>query len=231
MWTVRKAVMNAKRVIVNQDWECGEEGRALKGTTLYTFLDTVADLANNETGQMCCGILRIMKATSLSRSAVIRCLEVARRHRFMVDTGARLPAPYDTIVYQMEPRVFRKLAHGYLDTSYGSIEAIRGDLDLDYEQAARLYFEHEVRRIFMNDRDYPDDEEWYRRVMKFPQGPEAMGALMESRRLAPETAGWTASQRRNAFVRVGKEMLDKPAPVWVPPTFEIQYDSVLVQMG
>lgn len=214
MWEVQKYVMRAKRVIVHNDWVI-DEGRithTVKGQVMYSFLETLADLANNKTGNMACGIPAICKASGLSRSTVIRCLAIARRYRFIIDTGERLPAPYDTIVYKMDPMVFLRLKNRIFDVYYASVEEVMADLDLDCETAALLHFDHDVRwpivqpllqqtsRALKGHCEFPTDEEWdaaYRKMIDHPDFYRSEKS---------PTLWWTAAQRRAAFLKTGYEM-------------------------
>lgn len=218
MWLVQKYVMRAKRVIVNNDWEVdeGKHNLKVKGTALYNFLETCADLANNKTGNMACGIPAICKATSLSRSTVIRCLAIARRHRFLIDTGERLPAPYDTIVYKMDPWVFLRLRKGYLDTYYGSVEEVMADLDFDEETAALLHWQHDIYEPAMRalwprpNSPYPSAEVEDAAVKKIINHPDFYW------REKPAHCWFTPAQRRAAFLKVQMDMGLPP----VRPFFE-----------
>jgi hypothetical protein len=198
MWLVQKWVMRSKRVIVNQDWEVDEGARTLsvKGRALYSFLETCSDLANNKTALMACGIPKIGKASGLSRSTVIRCLAIARRHRFLVDTGERLPAPYDTIVYKMNWQIFCLLRQGMLDTYYGSVEEIMKDLDLSAETAALLHFQQDILSVLHQKADWQklvvEDEEVLAAAQEYwrPRGKKMM----------------TARERREAFMHVQMQL-------------------------
>jgi hypothetical protein len=204
MWGIRKYVQRAKRTVVNQDWET-DDGKIVTGRILYEFLDTLADLANNDTAIMACGIPSICRATGMSRSTVIRCLAIARRHRFIVDTGERLPAPYDTIMYKMDALVFLRLAKGYLDTYYSSADEVMGNMGFEGESAGEtadlLHFQLDIIDVLYakawREHRYPTDEEllkaahaWWRPRLR---------------------RQWTAAQRRSAFLTVAAKMgLDEP---------------------
>lgn len=217
MWQVQKMVMRAKRVIVGQNWEVneGKRTRVVSGKTFYNFLETCSDLANNKTAIMACGIPAICKATSLSRNTVIRCLAIARRHRFLIDTGEKLPAPYDTTVYKMDPYVFLRLQKGYLDTYYASVEEVMADLDFDEETAALLHWMHDIYEPAMRklwprySSPYPTEEQNDAVCRKLINHPDFYW------REPSPTLWWTAAQKRTAFLKVGYEMLDKK------PTMEI----------
>jgi hypothetical protein len=198
-------VMRSKRVIVNQDWEVDEGARTLsvKGRALYSFLETCSDLANNETALMACGIPKICRESGLSRSTVIRCLAIARRHRFIIDTGERLPAPYDTIVYKMEWRVFAMLAKGYLDTFYGSVEEIMSDLGFNEETARLLHFQQDILAVMHQ------KAEWQKRRVSDEELIEAAQGYWEPRKeCVPESSHETKlASRRAAFMKVAAMLM------------------------
>ena len=223
MWEIQKRVMRAKRVILNNDWEVdeGKLTRKIKGRAMYQFLDTLADLANNKTGKMACGIPAICRASGLSRSSVIRCLAIARRHRFITDRGEKLPAPYDTIVYQMGPWVFMLLAKGYLDTSYSCVEEVMEDLGISELTAHLIFFKHDVLSRFLEKhRDGRTDEE-YLAVSKLYWRPglfnsRGIGTPWEQK--AFESSTQYAERKRNLFLKVCKEM-DQEAQTGITPAF------------
>jgi hypothetical protein len=223
MWEIQKRVMRAKRVILNNSWEVDEGKRTevVKGRVMYGFLETLSDLANNKTGKMACGIPAICRASGLSRSTVIRCLAIARRHRFITDTGETLPPPYETIVYQMEPRIFMLLAKGYLDTSYASVEEVMEDLGFTEKTAHILFFQHDVLSRFMEKHPDGGTDDQYLEMAK----PYWRPGLFNSRRTGTtwepkpsESRSQYAVRKRNLFLKVCKEM-DKEAQNWVTPTF------------
>ncbi len=223
MWEIQKRVMRAKRILLATDWEVdeGKLTRTIKGRVMYGFLETLSDLANNKTGKMACGIPAICRASGLSRSTVIRCLAVARRHRFITDTGETLPPPYETIVYQMEPRIFMLLAKGYLDTSYASVEEVMKDLGFSELTAHLIFFKHDVlSRFYEKHRDGGTDEEYFEMCK-----PYWRPGLLKSRGIgtpweSKPNESWSqyAARKRNLFLKVCKEM-DKEAQTWVTPTF------------
>jgi hypothetical protein len=208
MWLVQKYVMRAKRVIVNQDWEVdeGKLTRIISGKVLYNFLETCSDLANNKTSIMACGIPAICKASGLSRSTVIRCLAIARRHRFLIDTGERLPAPYDTIMYMMDPWVFFRLQYGYLDTYYATVDDVMDDLGFDFETAAILHFQHDIYEPAMRKlcprptATLPTWEEEDATLKKLIDHPEFY------RHPSSDKASWKPAQRRAAFLKTAHDM-------------------------
>lgn len=223
MWEIQKRVMRAKRVILNNDWEVDEGKRTevVKGRAMYGFFETLADLANNKTGKMACGIPTICRASGLSRSTVIRCLAIARRHRFITDTGETLPPPYETIVYQMEPRVFMLLAKGYLDTSYASVEEVMEDLGFSELTAHLIFFKHDVLSRFYEKHPDGGTDDQYLKMAKPYWRPglfnsRSIGTPWEWRPGCDQNA--YAAMKRALFLKVCKQM-DKEGQTWVTPTF------------
>ena len=146
---------------------------------------------------------------------------MARRHRFIIDTGKRLEAPYDTIVYQMEPRVFMLLAKGYLDTSYASVDEVMSDLDLGEEAARHLFSLHDVYSVL-------SEECLRRRGFPWPTDQELLEAAMPYwKPKEPGCRTLSASERRHRFVQVTQQMNNSHQEEFEQPIgSESEYEGV-----
>lgn len=108
MWELVKTTMDARPAIVRKnDWQAGKQ--KVKGTTFYVFLETIADLANNNSGQLACGERKIAEKCGLTRPYIQYLMKVAEKNGFIRNTGELL-SKFRTRVFQMTPEMIKSSA-------------------------------------------------------------------------------------------------------------------------
>jgi hypothetical protein len=221
MWKVVKAKENARIAIHQFEWTDERTGKNVSGPVMYSFLSTISDLANNETGELACGEQRIAREMGVTRQHVQILMRVAERHSFIVNTGRVLPK-YNTRVFEMSPRPFvrlKGLRNGYSDITYPSVEDVQKELGFSRETAMRQFWLLEAYQSLNGNKflGYCSDEDLFKAAKPYWDA----GVIGPRVPLRPE-------EKRRRFVQVARE-LERPEnmkTLVIGPTAEEQVGAI-----